>query len=144
MENPRMNTVLTLSHILCSVSRWAKSCPEYVTLSAKSAPARDTSNGTYIHLAIGSMTKAHPISVGKRWVSRIPLSYEQERNGQSNLRASKLEARYFNWFCSLPAPKGGGDEKARPSLAGTGLGCTIPVVTIQGFRSSTAMAGGGS
>ena len=48
-----MNTVHTLSQILCIVLRWAGSCPEYVTDCAKSTVCRVTSAVTHIHLAIG-------------------------------------------------------------------------------------------
>lgn len=48
-----MNTVHTLSQILCIVLRWAGSCPEYVTDCAKSTACRVTSAVTHIHLAIG-------------------------------------------------------------------------------------------
>jgi hypothetical protein len=48
-----MNTLHTLSHILCIVLRWERSCPDYVTLQAKFPTVGVTSNGTYIHLAIG-------------------------------------------------------------------------------------------
>jgi hypothetical protein len=54
-----MNTVHALSHIQCIVSRWARSCPDYVTLWTKLATFGDTSNGTHIHLAIGRTLNEH-------------------------------------------------------------------------------------
>jgi hypothetical protein len=49
---PRMNTVHILSRILCIVLRWAWSCPEYVTLGARSGTIRVTIGRTYLHLVI--------------------------------------------------------------------------------------------
>jgi hypothetical protein len=57
IQNPRINTVHTLSHILCVVSRWARSCTRYVTLDARLATGSVTVTRTYIHLAIGSAFK---------------------------------------------------------------------------------------
>jgi hypothetical protein len=57
IQNPHINTVHTLSHILCVVSRWARSCTRYVTLGARSATGSVTVTRTYIHLAIGSVVK---------------------------------------------------------------------------------------
>jgi hypothetical protein len=57
IQNPRINTVHALSHILCVVLRWARSCTRYVTLGAKLATGSVTVIRTYIHLAIGSVFK---------------------------------------------------------------------------------------
>ena len=57
IQNPRINTVHTLSHILCVVLRWARSCTRYVTLGARLATGSVTVTRTYIHLAIGSAFK---------------------------------------------------------------------------------------
>ncbi len=48
-----MNTVHTLSQILCMVLRWARSCTEYVTLGGRLGACGVTVKVTYIHLAIG-------------------------------------------------------------------------------------------
>jgi hypothetical protein len=57
IQKPRINTVHTLSHILCVVLRWARSCTIFVTYGYKSGPRGVTVTRTYIHLAIGSVYK---------------------------------------------------------------------------------------
>jgi hypothetical protein len=54
IQNPRINTVHALSHILCMVLRLPKSCTIFVTCSPFQLHGGVTNIRTYIHLAIGS------------------------------------------------------------------------------------------